>query len=84
MNKNQFGGALGQSIDLLQWKLSSRERISWGGHGAAYALMDYGGGAFPMRANDWQYGTSTSYSIKKFSQRLGIYPCQRPLGRFSD
>ena len=23
-----------------------------------------------MRANDWQYGTSISHSIKKFSQRL--------------
>jgi hypothetical protein len=39
-------------------------------HGAAYALLDYGSGAFPMRANDWQYGTFISHSIRKFSQRL--------------
>ncbi|HJN01976.1 MAG: DUF1207 domain-containing protein [Nitrospinota bacterium] len=70
INKNQFGGTFGQSIDLFQWKLFSRERISWGVHGAAYALLDYGSGAFPMRANDWQYGTFISHSIRKFSQRL--------------
>ena len=79
-NKNQYVGAVGQSIDLFQWKLSNRELISWGVHGAAYALLDYGGGAFPMRANDWQYGTSINHSKEKFSQQLEFTHASAHLG----
>jgi hypothetical protein len=49
-------------------------------HSAAYALLDYGGGAFPIRANDWQYGTFISHSIKKFSQRLEFTHASAHLG----
>jgi len=80
VNKNRYAGAIGQSIDLFQWKLSNKERISWGVHGAAYALLDYGGRSFPMRANDWQYGTSISHSKKKFSQRLEFTHASAHLG----
>ena len=70
INKNRYGGAIGQFFDLFQWKISNKERVSWGVHGAAFALLDYGGGAFPMRANDWLFGTSISHSKERFSQRL--------------
>jgi len=79
-NKNRYGGAIGQFIDLFQWNLSKRDRISWGVHGAAFALLDYGGGAFPMRANNWQFGTSISHSKEKFSQRLEFTHASAHLG----
>ena len=79
-NKNRYGGALGQFFDLLQVKLSSNERLSWGVHGAAFALLDYGGGVFPMRANDWQFGTSISHFKEKFSQRLEFTHASAHLG----
>lgn len=79
-NKNRYGGAIGQFFDLFQWNFPNKNRVSWGVHGAAFALLDYGGGAFPMRASDWQYGTSISHSKDRFSQRLEFTHASAHLG----
>lgn len=85
ISQNRHGGAIGKFIDIFEWELSNKGRISWGVHGAAFALLDYGGGAFPMRANDWQFGTSLSHSRGKFSQRLEFTHASAHLGdNFTD
>lgn len=81
VDEGQLAGAVGRSFDLFQWKLSRRRgNLSWGLTGAAFALLDYGGGSFPMLANDWQFGTYLSHSKKKFSQRLEFTHISAHLG----
>lgn len=70
LKKNEYVGAIGKSFDLFQWRLSQKNHFGWGLTGAAFALLDYGGGSFPMIANDWQFGTYFSHINKKFSQRF--------------
>ncbi len=76
----QSEGAIGLSFDLFQWRLSRKDRFSWGLDGAAFALLDYGGGSFPMRANDWKFGTYVSHSRREFSQRLDFTHISAHLG----
>lgn len=79
-DKGQAEGTIGRSFDLFQWKLSRKDRFGWGLTGAAFALLDYGGGSFPMRANDWEFGSYFSHSRRKFSQRLEFTHVSAHLG----
>lgn len=69
-DQGRFIGVVGKSMDLFQWGLNRNDHFGWGITGGAFALLDFAGGSFPMRANDWQMGTYLSHSRNKFSQRL--------------
>lgn len=70
ISNNKFVGAIGKSFDLIQWKLSNRDAMSWGITGVAFVLLNHDKGSFPMHANDWQFGTYLNYIKQKFYHRL--------------
>ncbi len=77
--RSQWEGSIGRTVELLRSPpkictplltkpfLKVERQWAWGVTASAHAWLDQRGSSFPMRANDWLFGTYFSYSRVKGS-----------------
>lgn len=67
----RFEGAIGPTIEFLQWRPSDGSRWGWGLMGASFIELDsLGHFVYPERASDWYLGMYFSESAGDFSNRF--------------
>lgn len=68
LGARQWEGAIGRTLELIQWGKGNRR--AWGITGAAYAWLDQRGTSFPLRDSDWWFGTYWARRAGTASQKL--------------
>jgi hypothetical protein len=78
---DRFEGAIGDTIEFVQWKPGDGSRWAWGIAGASdIQLASLGDGVFPEIVSDWYLGTYFSESFGQFSNRLEYMHVSSHLG----
>ncbi len=81
LDQNRYEGAIGQTIELLQWHPDDNSHWGWGIEGATYIELDsLGAAVYPERVSDWYLGTYFSERTGDFSHRLEFVHVSSHLG----
>ena len=71
LSYSRFEGAVGPTLELLQWRPLDGSRWGWGIQGASFIELDsLGRNIYPERVSDWYLGTYFSESSGNFSHRF--------------
>ncbi len=77
----RFEGAIGPTLEFLQWRPSDGSRWGWGIMGASFIELDsLGNFVYPERVSDWYLGMYFSESSGDFSHRFEYMHVSSHLG----
>lgn len=80
-NQTRYEGAIGETIEILQWHPGDGTHWGWGISGASYIELDsVGNFVYPERISDWYLGTYFSQSSGALSHRLEYLHVSSHLG----
>jgi hypothetical protein len=70
-DQNHFDGAIGQTVEFIQWQPNEATKWSWGIEGSALLqLAATGPATYPLVVSDWCVGTYFTEKSGNFSNRL--------------
>jgi hypothetical protein len=80
-DQNNYDGAIGQSIELIQWQSNETTKWAWGIEGECFLqLTSTGAATYPLVVSDWYLGTYFSEKSGNFTNRLEYLHVSSHLG----
>jgi hypothetical protein len=83
LNESAFDGAIGQTIEFIQWQSNETTKWAWGIEGACFLeLGSLGNAEFPLYVSDWYLGTYFSEKSGNLTNRLEYEHVSSHLGDY--
>jgi hypothetical protein len=83
LNEGVYDGAIGQTVEVIQWQSNATTKWAWGIEGACFLeLGSLGNAIFPLYVSDWYLGTYFSERSGNFSNRLEFEHVSSHLGDY--